>query len=228
MRTVGSFSVMTLPLKQEPVQFNDSHAVDSAKAAEKQKAFESQVSHLQQFYANLIRGIGEDLSRPGLLDTPIRAAKAFSFLTKGYAQTLEDVTNDAIFPTNNHEMVMVKGIEFFSLCEHHLLPFMGHAHIAYLPEGKVLGLSKMARIVDMFARRLQIQENLTQEIAQAVMDATGARGAAVVMDAQHMCMMMRGVQKQDSSTRSVAMLGQFCNDNQARNEFLRALPVSKF
>jgi GTP cyclohydrolase IA len=219
---------MTLPLKQQPVQLADTHAVDAAETVEKQKVFQMQVAQLQQSYADLISGIGENLSRPGLVDTPIRAAKAFSFLTKGYAQSLEDVTNGAVFPSNNPEMVMVKGIEFFSICEHHLLPFMGHTHVAYLPEGQVLGLSKVARIVDMFARRLQIQENLTQEIAQAIMDATGARGAAVVMDAQHMCMMMRGVQKQDSSTRSVAMLGQFCTDHQVRNEFLRALPVSKF
>ena len=171
---------------------------------------------MQQSYANLIQSIGEDLDRPGLLDTPQRAAKAFSFLTQGYQQTLADVTNQAIFPSDNREMVLVRGIEFFSLCEHHLLPFMGHAHVAYLPNGQVLGLSKMARIVDMYARRLQIQENLTQQIAQAVMDA------------QHMCMMMRGVQKQDSSTRSISMLGQFCSDNQARNEFLATLPPSKY
>jgi len=183
---------------------------------------------MQQSYANLIQSIGEDLDRPGLLDTPQRAAKAFSFLTQGYQQTLSEVTNQAIFPSDNREMVLVRGIEFFSLCEHHLLPFMGHAHVAYLPNGQVLGLSKMARIVDMYSRRLQIQENLTQQIAQAVMDATGARGAAVVMDAQHMCMMMRGVQKQDSSTRSISMLGHFCSDNQARNEFLATLPPSKY
>jgi GTP cyclohydrolase I len=183
---------------------------------------------MQQSYADLIRAIGEDLDRPGLLETPKRAAKAFSFLTQGYEQTLEQVTNNAVFPSSNREMVMVKGIEFYSLCEHHLLPFMGQAHIAYLPDGQVLGLSKMARIVDMYARRLQIQENLTQQIAQAVMDATGARGAAVVMDAQHMCMMMRGVQKQESSTRSVSMLGHFCTDAQARSEFLAALPPSRF
>lgn len=183
---------------------------------------------MQQSYADLINAIGEDLDRPGLLDTPNRAAKAFGYLTQGYGQTLEQVTNNAVFPSTNREMVMVKGIEFYSLCEHHLLPFMGHAHVAYLPNGQVLGLSKMARIVDMYARRLQIQENLTQQIAQAVMDATGARGAAVVMDAQHMCMMMRGIQKQQSSTRSVSMLGHFCTDAQARSEFLAALPPSKF
>lgn len=179
---------------------------------------------MQQSYANIISAIGEDLERPGLLDTPARAAKAFSFLTYGYNQSLDEVTNNAVFPSTNREMVLVKGIEFYSLCEHHLLPFMGQAHIAYLPNGHVLGLSKFARIVDMYSRRLQIQENLTQQIAQAVMDATGARGAAVVMDAAHMCMMMRGVQKQHSSTRSVSMLGEFSTNTQARQEFLMAVP----
>ena len=179
---------------------------------------------MQQSYANIISAIGEDLERPGLLDTPARAAKAFSFLTHGYHQSLDEVTNNAVFPSTNREMVLVKGIEFYSLCEHHLLPFMGQAHIAYLPNGHVLGLSKFARIVDMYSRRLQIQENLTQQIAQAVMDATGARGAAVVMDAAHMCMMMHGVQKQHSSTRSVSMLGEFTTNIQARQEFLMAVP----
>lgn len=183
---------------------------------------------MQQSYAELITSIGEDLTRPGLQDTPARAARAFTDLTRGYGQTLDEVTNQAIFPTTNREMVMVKGIEFYSLCEHHLLPFMGVAHVAYLPAGQVIGLSKLARIVDLYARRLQIQENLTQQIAQAVMDATNARGAAVVMDAQHLCMMMRGVQKQQSSTRSISMLGEFSRDPQARNEFIAALPASVF
>lgn len=182
---------------------------------------------MPQSYASLISAIGEDLERPGLIDTPERAAKAFSFLTQGYQQSLDEVTNNAVFPSTNREMVLVKGIEFYSLCEHHLLPFMGQAHVAYLPNGHVLGLSKFARIVDMYSRRLQIQENLTQQIAQAVMDATGARGAAVVMDAAHMCMMMRGVQKQHSSTRSVSMLGEFTTNAQARQEFLMAVPSEK-
>lgn len=183
---------------------------------------------MQQSYADLITAIGEDLSRPGLQGTPDRAARAFRDLTRGYQQTLDEVTNQAIFPTTNREMVMVKGIEFYSLCEHHLLPFMGVAHVAYLPDGQVIGLSKLARIVDLYARRLQIQENLTQQIAQAVMDATNARGAAVVMDAQHLCMMMRGVQKQHSSTRSISMLGEFSRDAQVRNEFIAALPSSPY
>jgi len=178
---------------------------------------------MQQSYANIISAIGEDLERPGLLDTPARAAKAFSFLTHGYHQSLDEVTNNAVFPSTNREMVLVKGIEFYSLCEHHLLPFMGQAHIAYLPNGHVLGLSKFARIVDMYSRRLQIQENLTQQIAQAVMDATGARGAAVVMDAAHMCMMMRGVQKQNSVTTTSAYDGAFLNNHITRNEFLKLI-----
>lgn len=175
-------------------------------------------------YSQLIASTGEDLSRPGLLATPERAAKAFAFLTQGYHQNLEDITNNAIFPTDNNEMVMVKNIEFYSMCEHHMLPFYGVAHVAYLPAGQVIGLSKMARIVDMYARRLQIQENLTRQIAQAVLDMTGARGAAVAIDAAHMCMMMRGVMKQKSDTRSVSLLGEFKTDTQARQEFLMAIP----
>ena len=175
-------------------------------------------------YRQLIDSTGEDLTRPGLQDTPIRAAKAFAHLTKGYHQNLEEVVNGAVFPSSNRELVLVQNIEFYSLCEHHMLPFHGVAHIGYLPNGQVLGLSKFARIVDMFARRLQIQENLTEQIAQTIMDVTGCRGVAVVMDAAHMCMMMRGVNKQHSTTRSTAMLGEYRHDNQARNEFLDAVP----
>ena len=179
---------------------------------------------MQQSYANILTAVGEDLNRPGLKDTPVRAAKAFSYLTSGYSQTLEEVTNNAVFPSDNHEMVLVKNIEFYSLCEHHLLPFYGRVHIAYLPEGRVLGLSKFARITEMFARRLQIQENLTRQIAQAVMDMTGAKGAAVVMDAAHMCMMMRGVGKQESTTRTVSFVGDFKTNKEERREFLSAVP----
>lgn len=175
-------------------------------------------------YRQLIDSTGEDLNRPGLLDTPARAAKAFSYLTQGYHQSLEEVVNDAVFPSTNRELVLVQNIEFYSLCEHHMLPFHGVAHIGYLPNGHVLGLSKFARIVDMFARRLQIQENLSEQVAQTIMDVTGCRGVAVVMDASHMCMMMRGVNKQQSTTRSTAMLGEYLHDNQARNEFLDAVP----
>lgn len=181
----------------------------------------------EQAYIQLIESTGENLQREGLLKTPERATKAFAYLTQGYGQTLAEVTNNAIFPSDNREMVMVQNIEFYSLCEHHLLPFYGVAHVAYLPDGKVLGLSKLARITDMFARRLQIQETLTQQVAQAVMHATDARGAAVVMDAAHMCMMMRGVSKQLSSTRSVSFLGEFRQNVQVRNEFLQSVPKQK-
>lgn len=175
-------------------------------------------------YLQLIASTGEDVQRAGLLNTPERAAKAFAFLTQGYQQNLEAITNNAIFPTDNNELVLVKNIEFYSMCEHHMLPFYGVAHVAYLPNDKVIGLSKMARIVDMYARRLQIQENLTKQVAQAVMDMTNARGVAVVMDAAHMCMMMRGVMKQNSTTRSISLLGEFKDNAQARQEFLMALP----
>ncbi len=181
---------------------------------------------MQQSYANILTAVGEDLTRPGLQDTPMRAAKAFSFLTSGYSKTLAEVTNSAVFPSDNHEMVLVKNIEFYSLCEHHLLPFYGRVHIAYLPEGQVLGLSKFARITEMFARRLQIQENLTQQIAEAVAEVTQARGVAVVIDSAHMCMMMRGVGKQESTTRTVSFVGDFKTDKDARREFLNAVPES--
>ncbi|PYE38347.1 GTP cyclohydrolase I FolE [Psychrobacter fozii] len=175
-------------------------------------------------YRQLISSTGEDLHRPGLEDTPMRAAKAFAHLTQGYHQNLDEVVNDALFPSSNRELVLVQNIEFYSLCEHHMLPFHGIAHVGYLPNGQVLGLSKFARIVDMFSRRLQVQENLSEQIAQTIMEVTGCRGVAVVMDAAHMCMMMRGVNKQHSTTRTMSMLGEFVHDNQARTEFLSAIP----
>lgn len=175
-------------------------------------------------YRQLILSTGEDLQRPGLEETPMRAAKAFAHLTQGYHQSLDEVVNDALFPSSNRELVLVQNIEFYSLCEHHMLPFHGIAHVGYLPNGQVLGLSKFARIVDMFARRLQVQENLSEQVAQTIMDVTGCRGVAVVMDAAHMCMMMRGVNKQHSTTRTMSMLGEYVHDNQARNEFLSAIP----
>ncbi len=181
---------------------------------------------MQQSYEKILTAVGEDLQRPGLKDTPVRAARAFSYLTSGYDQTLEEVTNNAVFPSENREMVLVKNIEFYSLCEHHLLPFYGRVHIAYLPEGQVLGLSKFARITEMFARRLQIQENLTQQIAEAVASVTHARGVAVVIDSAHMCMMMRGVGKQNSTTRTVSFVGEFKTDEEVRREFLRVVPES--
>jgi GTP cyclohydrolase I len=166
---------------------------------------------MKEAYASIIKAIGEDLNRPGLVGTPERAAKAMEFLTQGYKQNVDDIINDALFPTTSNEMVIVKNIELYSLCEHHLLPFIGKCHVAYLPTGMVIGLSKVARIVDMFARRLQIQEQLTQEIAL---------GVGVIIESQHMCMMMRGVEKQNSVMTTSCMLGAFRDRPTTRTEFL--------
>lgn len=178
---------------------------------------------LTQLYSQVISLLGEDVEREGLKDTPKRTAKAMQFLTQGYQQSLETLVNGAVFSSDNDEMVIVKDIELYSLCEHHILPFIGKCHIGYLPNGKVLGLSKFARIVDMYARRLQIQENLTREIAQAVQEVTDAKGVAVIIEAQHMCMMMRGVEKQNSWMQSSVMLGAFRNSQNTRQEFLQLL-----
>ncbi len=174
-------------------------------------------------YSGIISNIGEDITRDGLLKTPERAAKAFDFLTQGYEQDLETVLNGAVFESDNDEMVIVKDIELYSLCEHHLLPFVGKVHVAYLPQGKVIGLSKIARITDMYARRLQIQENMTKQIAEAIQTVTGASGVGVVIEAQHFCMMMRGVQKQNSWTISSMMLGAFRDNPRTREEFLNLI-----
>ena len=175
---------------------------------------------MENSYADIITALGEDLSREGLVDTPKRAAKAMKFLTRGYDQSLDEVVNGALFPSDNSEMVLVKNIEIYSMCEHHLLPFIGKAHVAYIPQGKVIGLSKIARIVDMFARRLQIQENMTKEIAEALQSVTGALGVGVVIEAQHMCMMMRGVEKQNAMMKTSMMLGSFRSNPSTRAEFL--------
>ena len=175
---------------------------------------------MEDAYKKIITECGEDLTRPGLLDTPKRAAKAMKFLTRGYDQNLDEVINNALFPSDSREMVIVKDIELYSMCEHHLLPFIGKAHVAYIPNGTVLGLSKVARIVDMFARRMQIQEQLTLEIAETVRNVTGAEGVGVVIEAKHMCMMMRGVEKQNSSMKTSSMLGTFRENNATRSEFL--------
>lgn len=178
------------------------------------------IDKLTEHYRGILQEIGEDVNRDGLLDTPARAAKAMAYLNEGYGKTLDDVVNGAVFESDNDEMVIVQDIEFYSLCEHHLLPFIGKAHVAYLPTDKVLGLSKFARIVDMYARRLQIQEGLTKQIADAIQEATNARGVGVVLEAQHMCMMMRGVQKQNASMRTSVMLGTFRSKPATRAEFL--------
>jgi GTP cyclohydrolase I len=180
---------------------------------------------MKDHWAGIIEAVGEDLARPGLRDTPERAAKAFAFLTQGYRQSVKDVVNDALFPSESSEMVVVQNIELYSLCEHHLLPFIGKCHVAYIPTGKVLGLSKVARIVDMYARRLQIQESLTTQIADTVRSVTEASGVGVIIEAQHMCMMMRGVEKQNSVMKTSAMLGSFQSDPKTRDEFLSLLQM---
>ncbi|WP_026375931.1 GTP cyclohydrolase I FolE [Aestuariibacter salexigens] len=178
---------------------------------------------LKGHYEKIISLLGEDVTRDGLLDTPKRAAKAMQFLTAGYNLSLDDVVNGAIFESDTDEMVVVQDIEFYSLCEHHVLPFIGRCHIAYLPDNKVLGLSKFARIVDMYARRLQIQEGLTKQIAEAVQQVTNAKGVGVIMEGKHMCMMMRGVQKQNSSMVTSVMLGDLRDSQATRDEFLRLI-----
>jgi GTP cyclohydrolase I len=174
----------------------------------------------QDLYRELLVRIGEDPTRDGLVRTPERMEKSMQFLTRGYAMKVTDVLHEALFDVDYDEMVIVKDIEFFSMCEHHLLPFFGKAHIAYVPNGKVIGLSKIPRLVDVFARRLQVQERLTRQIGEAITDAIQPQGVAVILEAQHLCMMMRGVEKQHSSTVTSAMLGVFKTQLQTRNEFL--------
>ena len=178
---------------------------------------------MENHYRELLRHIGEDPEREGLLDTPDRAAKAMEFLTRGYRQKLEDVINNAVFTVEDNHMIIVKDIELYSLCEHHMLPFFGKCHIGYIPEGKVLGVSKLARIVDLFARRLQIQERLTNQVASSIMDTLAPEGVGVVIEAQHLCMMMRGVEKQNSCMVTSAMLGSFRKESSTRNEFLKLI-----
>jgi GTP cyclohydrolase I len=174
----------------------------------------------KDLYRELLVRIGEDPARDGLVRTPERMENSMAFLTRGYAMDVTEVLHDALFDVNYDEMVIVKDIEFFSMCEHHLLPFFGKAHIAYVPNGKVIGLSKIPRLVDVFARRLQVQERLTRQIGDAITEAIQPQGVAVILEAQHLCMMMRGVEKQHSSTVTSAMLGVFKTQLQTRNEFL--------
>lgn len=175
---------------------------------------------IESHFKHIIEALGEDSSREGLRDTPKRAAKAMEFLTQGYATSIEKIVNGALFESDNDEMIIVKNIELYSLCEHHLLPFIGKCHVAYIPRGKILGLSKVARIVDMFARRLQVQENLTKQIATAILQVTDAAGVGVIIEAKHLCMMMRGVEKQNSAMTTSMMLGSFREDRRTRAEFL--------
>ena len=196
------------PLKSLPVSELD-----------EQRAIET----MSDRFRDIITLLGENVQREGLAKTPERAAKAFYFLTRGYRQDISALINEAVFTSDTDEMVIVKNIEMYSMCEHHMLPFIGKCNVAYLPNGKVLGLSKIARIVDFFARRLQIQEVLTKQIAECVQSAIGGKGVGVVIEAQHMCMMMRGVEKQNSTMTTSCMLGNFRSHPQTRNEFLRLL-----
>tara|TARA_R110001592_G_scaffold38609_1_gene127274 strand:- start:124190 stop:124738 length:549 start_codon:yes stop_codon:yes gene_type:complete len=182
---------------------------------------------VEEHWAKIIEAVGEDLNRPGLVDTPKRAAKAFKFLTRGYDQSVDEVVNNALFPSDSSEMILVQDVELYSLCEHHLLPFIGKCHVAYIPTGKVLGLSKVARIVDLYARRLQIQESLTAQVADTIMKVTEAEGVGVIIEAQHMCMMMRGVEKQNSVMKTSAMLGCFRSEQKTRDEFLALLQMKR-
>lgn len=175
---------------------------------------------MEEAYLNILKEIGENPERDGLKSTPKRAANAMRFLTQGYEADIDKIVNGALFSSDSDEMVIVKDIELYSMCEHHILPFIGKCHVAYLPRGKVIGLSKIARLVDIFARRLQIQENLTKEIADCILKKTDASGAAVIIEAKHMCMMMRGVEKQNSVMTTSCMLGAFRNTASTRNEFL--------
>jgi GTP cyclohydrolase I len=181
---------------------------------------------LEALYTKILEQIGEDPEREGLIKTPRRAAKALQFLTEGYHQNVDEVLNGAIFTEEYDEMVIVKDIEFFSTCEHHILPFFGKCHVGYIPHNKIIGLSKIPRIVDIFSRRVQVQERLTRHIALALQEALAPRGVAVVMEAQHLCMMARGVQKQNAKMMTNVMLGVFRDEDSTRAEFMRCIQVS--
>jgi GTP cyclohydrolase I len=178
---------------------------------------------LEKITSELLVEIGEDPKREGLLRTPLRVAKSYEYLTKGYRENLDDILNNAIFTDDCSEMVVVRDIEFFSMCEHHMLPFFGKAHVAYIPTGKVIGLSKIPRIVDMFARRLQLQERITHQVANALNDVLQPEGVAVVLEGVHLCMQMRGVEKQNSFATTSAMLGEFHEEAETRAEFMSLL-----
>lgn len=216
----NGFSELTVDTKKVVVQHKN-------ETSRKEAEDESRLPALEAAYTTILRGLGENTDRQGLLKTPLRAAKAMQFLTKGYHETIYDILNDAIFDEDHEELVIVKDIDMFSLCEHHLVPFFGKVHIGYLPSKKVVGLSKLARIVEIYSRRLQVQERLTKQIAMAISEALQPVGVAVVIEAAHMCMVMRGVQKMNSRTVTSTMLGVFREDPKAREEFLALTKSAK-
>ncbi len=187
---------------------------------------EENKKNLENITKQLLESIGEDLSREGLLKTPSRVAKSWDFLTRGYREDLNTLINDAIFTESAKDMVIVKNIEFYSLCEHHLIPFNGRAHVAYIPNGKIIGLSKIPRIIDHFSKRLQVQERLTNQVANTIEEILQPKGVAVVMEGKHYCMLMRGVQKQNSVATTSAMLGLFRDRDTTRNEFLNLVQTN--
>jgi GTP cyclohydrolase I len=192
----------------------------------KQDAKKDERGPIGDMFEQILKNLGEDPTREGLLRTPYRAEKALHFLTSGYQVNLDAIINGALFAAENDDMVVVKDIEYYSLCEHHMLPFFGRVHVAYLPDKKIIGLSKIPRIIDVFARRLQVQERITQQIADTLMEVLEPRGVAVVSEAQHFCMMMRGVEKQCSSTVTSAMLGEFRRNKASKDEFLALIRSS--
>ncbi|MFL2490507.1 MAG: GTP cyclohydrolase I FolE [Candidatus Neomarinimicrobiota bacterium] len=182
---------------------------------------------LEEITKELLGLIGEDSTRQGLIKTPKRVAESWKFLSQGYHQNLDEIINEAIFDESAKDMIIVKDIEFYSLCEHHLIPFYGKAHVGYIPNGKIIGLSKIPRIIDFYARRLQVQERLTNQIATCIQDLLNPKGVAVIMEGRHFCMLMRGVQKQNSIASTSSMLGAFKDQSTTRNEFLKLVEVNK-
>ena len=191
------------------------------------KMTKNNLDRIEELISELLIQIGEDPTREGILRTPSRVAKAWKFLAKGYQQNLDEIINNAVFTEDYDEMVTIKDIDFFSLCEHHLLPFFGKAHVAYIPDGKIIGLSKVPRIVDMFSRRLQVQERMTHEIADTLNSVLSPKGVAVVVEGEHMCMQMRGVEKQNSYATTSSMTGLFRQDSRTREEFLNIISMKK-